>query len=124
MATCATGNYTMTLDKQKKTFSIFCEGIFTPELGAAYFNEFNEKSKSIDPQNYILIVDVIRLNTLGAGAATQLIDVLKLYLAYPFKKRYITNIKNAICQIQVKKLGAGISNFNEMIWVDRVDNLL
>ncbi len=114
----------MTLNQTKKVFSIYAEGIFSPELGQAYADEFIEKSKSIDSENWILSIDVIKLNTLGNGTAVLLIEVLKMYLSFPYKKRYITNIKNPICDMQVKQMGEAIPNFNGMTWVDSVDNTI
>lgn len=119
----AVGNYTMTLNHEKKQFYIYVEGIITAEMGAAYANEFIEKSKSIDSANWTLVVDVRKLSTVSPDSAKQLIEVLKLYLSFPYKKRYITKITNPICMVQVKKMGAATPGFDAMTWVDDVDNL-
>ena len=119
----ALGNYKMTLNQEKKVFNIYAEGIMTPELGAAYTNEFIEKSKSIDSKEWSLVIDVKNLNTNSHDVAEMLVVVMKLYFSVPYKKRYMTKIQNAVCFMQVKKLGAAIPDFNSMIWVDNVDNI-
>jgi hypothetical protein len=118
----ATGNYTMTLNQQKKVFSVYAEGVFTLGLGKAYTDEFVEKSKSIDSQNWTLAIDVRKLSTVGADGG-RFLALLKLYFSIPYKERYMTNIGNVICQMQVKKLGSVIPGFNTMHWVDNLDNI-
>lgn len=119
----AAGSFKMTVDNQKKTFYIYAEGVFTQEVGMAYTNEFIEKCKSIDTSSYTLLIDVIHLNTSSPDVAKALSEVMKLYFKFPFDKRYMTNISNLVCMMQVKKLGSSIPNFESMQFVDTVDNL-
>jgi hypothetical protein len=119
----AAGKYSMELDPQKKIFSIYAEGSFSAELGQKYVEEFVQKSNSIEPTDWILTIDVINLNTVGNDAAKILMEVLKLYLSFPYKKRYITTIRNSICNIQVKNMGKSVPNFDGLTWVDTLENI-
>lgn len=119
----ATGSFKMTLDNQKKQLYIYAEGVFTPDIGQAFTNEFLAKAKSVDSKEYTLIVDVKNLNTSTPEVAAALGNVLQLYFSVPFKKRYMTKINNVIAQMQVQKLGSSIPKFDELVFVDTVDNI-
>lgn len=119
----AAGSYKMTLDKVKKEYYIYAEGVFTPEIGMAYTKEFMDKSKSIDPKEYTLVVDVKNLNTNTTDVAQMLSNVLKMYFSFPYKKVIMTKIGNAICMMQVKQLLANTPGHEKLEFVDSVDKV-
>jgi len=110
--------YKMEVDPVKKVFYIYAAGFFSMEEGTRFIAEYMEKTGTISPNQYNLIVDSKEVKPSAPDVANALQELMKLYMNVPFKKRFIVKLDSAIGMSQVNRLSKEIPGFDTIVFVD------
>ncbi|WP_243387271.1 hypothetical protein [Bacillus kexueae] len=91
------------LQDQKIVF-VTSEGYFNDLVVAAYKEEFLQKVDTINPIEFILLIDCRYQKVSGFGLEKELQNALNMYLTYGFKQIFFTRLKSRIAQEQLEAL--------------------
>jgi hypothetical protein len=104
MATDVNGSYEIKVDRVKKEIKIRVAGSATPEGAQAFINEYNQKTSSVNSQEYNCVADCTDMKVAGTELLPLLESCVKLYKQTGFKKIIFSVGKNPILKMQLSRL--------------------
>jgi len=97
--------YDFKVDSSKKIFLINGGGMFSLDDAKNFMAEYRLNVAKIDPKEYNLIVDAKDIKVNSPEIIPLLEEMIGLYTATPFKKKFSVIIESTIAQSQVKRVG-------------------
>jgi hypothetical protein len=96
--------YKINVNSNKNIVYLTAWGTIPPEEGMKCINEFTSKTQNINHSDYSLLLDGKGLEVSEENSAALLEGLLKTYIQFPFKKRFLAKCDSPIAQAQIKRL--------------------
>ncbi len=97
--------YEFQVDNGKKLLLIKGSGMFSLDDAKSFMADYKKQITQIDVKDFTLVIDSKDIKVNGPEIVPLLEEMIQLYAATPFKKRFSVIIESAIAQSQVKRVG-------------------
>lgn len=96
--------YKFEVDERKKVFSVYGTGLFTVKECEDFIKEFRTKTKTFNSNGFALVLDCKDVVTNTQDVAPYMVEMAKMYIEVPFKKRFMVVPKSAVATMQLKRV--------------------
>lgn len=106
------GKFILKTDVEQKVIEIELEGTFSEEDGLRSIQAYQQTINPINPADYKLIIDCIKLNVTAPDVVPLLESCFVMFKSDGFEKVKLTLENNPILKMQLARLGrkAGLEN--------------